>query len=169
MREDNQRNILIGIAVIIIIILLVIFLVRRRQQSPLITVNSPLPTPTTSFEDNLQNNFGITVPTNATRADLKDVTGKNQMGLLTIDKENGQSKYTVIANLEEPAGGSFYQAWLVNGTNRISLGKLSVAKAGWMVNYDTATDLSSYKTIWITLEKVNDANPETHILEGMLQ
>lgn len=164
--EDRNRNILVGAAVIIIIILIAIFLVRRRQASPLITVNSPLPTPNVSFQEDLQNNFGITVPSTASKADLKDASGKNQMGLITLDKTNNQNMYTVIANLDDPQAGYFYEGWLVSGNNYISLGKLNVAKGGWLINYNSPKNIEDHKTVWITLEKVNDNMPETHVLEG---
>lgn len=164
-REDRTRNILIGIVLVIIIILLAIFLLRRRNEN-IIKVNSPLPTPVSQFQEDLQNNFGITVPTSAVKGDLKDVSGGNQMGLVTLDKVGNQNQYTVIANLADPLPGYFYEAWLVNGNDYVGLGKLVTAKGGWIVNYSTGRDLSDHKTVWVTLEKVNDNTPEKHILEG---
>jgi Anti-sigma-K factor rskA, C-terminal len=164
--SDRTKNVAFGIAIVIIIILIAFFLIRRNQSPSLITVNSPLPTPVSSLEQDLQNNFGITVPTSAQKADLKDITGGSQMGLATLDKVNGQNEYTVIANLEDPQPGFFYQAWIVNGGDYVSLGKLTLAKGGWLINYNTTKDLSDHKSVWVTLEKVFDNTPETHVLEG---
>jgi hypothetical protein len=163
--EDRSRNILIGTAVIIIIILVAIFLIRRQGNAPV--VEAPvIPTPVSSYQQSLQNNYGITVPSSAIKSDLRDVTGNNQMGLATLDKETNQNEYTIIANLVNPDSGYFYQAWLINGNDVISLGKLQVGKAGWLINYTSTKDLSDHKAVWVTLEKVYDNTPEKHILEG---
>jgi hypothetical protein len=170
--SNRSRDILVGVVVIILVILVAVFLIRRRQAANVVTNSSPLPTPVSEFQQNLENNFGITVPSTATKADLTDTTGGGQMGLVTADKTNGQNSYTVIANLETPASGYFYQAWLVRGSQGdtnyepVLLGNLNVAKGGWLVNYVTPRDLSDHKSVWITLEKVNDQIPEKHILEG---
>lgn len=166
MNSNRTRDIIVGAAVIIILILIAVYFIRRGQSAVSTGNNTPLPTPVTSYEQDLQNNFGITVPNGASTANLKDVNGGNQIGLATLDKSNGQNAYTILANLEDPAPGYFYQAWIVNGNDTISLGKLSVAKAGWLVNFNSSKDLSDKKTVWITLEKVNDNTPEKHILEG---
>ncbi|HWA52379.1 MAG TPA: anti-sigma factor [Patescibacteria group bacterium] len=163
---SSTRNILVGVVVIIIVILFAVFLIRRNQTNNLINTNSALPTPVATFNPTLPNNFGITVPSGATTANLHDVTGSNQMGLATLDTSNGLNKYTIVANLNDPSAGYFYQAWLVNGTNYISLGKLSVTKAGYLLNYNSPVNISDHKVVWITLEKVFDATPETHVLEG---
>jgi hypothetical protein len=163
----RSRNILVGVVVVIILILIAIFVIRRSQEAAnLLKVNTHLPTPVSQFQQSLQDNFGITVPPTAIKSDLKDVSGGSQMGLATVDKQNSQNTYTVIANLEDPTSGYFYEAWLVNGTDTIPLGKLNVAKGGWLINYSSSKDVSDHKTVWITLEKVDDNTPEKHILEG---
>ncbi|SRR5258708_7551801 len=167
MSKDKRRDTLIGLAVAIVIILVVIFLVRRHQEAiNSVVVSSPIPTPVSVYQQQLKDNFGIVVPDTAVKADLKDVSGGSQMGLATLDKQNGQNVYTILANLDDPATGYFYQAWLVNGNNVISLGQLNIEKGGWLVNYSTLKDLSDHKNVWVTLERVNDNTPEKHILEG---
>jgi hypothetical protein len=165
MKQNKRREILTGIAIFIIFFLVAVFLIRRHQDA-VITVESPLPTSVSLYQQQLQNNFGITVPDNAKKADLKDVSGANQMGLATLENQNGKFVYTVIANLEDPTPGYFYQAWIVNGKDNVSLGQLSVEKGGWITNFTSSKDLSDHKTIWITLERANDNIPEMHILEG---
>jgi len=164
--NDRARNILVGVVVLIIIVLVAVFLIRRRGAENLISVNSPLPTPVSTFQENLQNDFGITLPATATKADLHDVNGGSRAGILTKDNEAGQYVYTVIADLEDPAPGYFYQAWLVKDSDYVSLGKLSIAKGGWMVTMRTTRDLSDHRSVWVTSEKVFDNTPETHVLEG---
>lgn len=171
-RENRGRNILIIAVIFIVIILVIIFLIRRNRNANTLSLNSALPTPTSNYQQELKDNFGIVLPTNAIKADLKDVNGGNQMGLATKDLENGQSSYAIIANLEDPATGNFYQAWLIRGKegdtdyDLVSLGKLYLAKGGWMVTYTTGKDLSDHKTVLITSESTFDNTPEKHILEG---
>jgi len=166
MNTNKTKNVLIGVVFFIILILVAIFLINRHQNALNEANSSPLPTPVSAFEQQLKDNFGITVPDTAVKADLKDVTGNNQVGLVTENKVNSQNDYTVIANLEDPTPGYFYEAWLVNGNDTVSLGMLSVAKGGWLVDYTTSKDLSDHKTVWVTLERYNDNTPEKHILEG---
>ena len=169
MQGNKVRDILVGIAVLVII-LLGIYLIRRNQTASF--VSSPLPSPVSQFEQELQKNFNIVIPDNAVKADLKDVSGGNGMGLATYENQNAKFDYTVLANLEDPAKGYFYQAWLVRGNlgdsnyEAISLGILSLEKGGWLTNFQSAKDLSDHKKVLITLERINDLKPETHILEG---
>lgn len=162
--EDRSRNIIIGIVFVIIILLLVVYLARKRQADSTLPTFSPIPTPVTSFESQIKNNFGLTLPVNAVKADLKDVTGGNQVGLATFDSSN--NTYTILANLETPVIGYFYQAWLTNNSDAISLGQLSLAKGGWLTNFKSNKNITDHKQVLITLEKISDTTPEKHILEG---
>jgi hypothetical protein len=165
-RNKEMTRVILVVVAVIIVILIAIFLIRRRAEQNLINVNSPLPTPVSTFQENLQNNFGITVPNNATKVDLHDSKGGSQAGLFTFEKQGSIYIYTVIADLEEPQEGYFYQAWLVKDGDSVSLGKLSLAKGGWMTDYSTSVDLSDHKTILITLEKTLGNTPHDKVLEG---
>src|SRR5258708_33141580 len=98
MKTNKRRDTLVGLAVFILIILLAIFLVRRHQEAVSLVNNSPVPTSVSVYQQQLQNNFGIVVPDTAIKADLKDVSGGNQMGFTTLDKATGQNVYTGLAN-----------------------------------------------------------------------
>lgn len=169
---NRGRNILIGIVTFVVVILLIVYFVRRRQSPNIINVNSPLPTSTSSYQQELQNNFGITVPSNAITADLKDSTGGNQVGLATEETNNGQYTYTVIANLEDPTTGYFYNGWLVRGKqgdsnfDAVNLGKLNLAKGGWIISYTSYKDLSDHKSVWVTLSRGISNFSDQHVLEG---
>ncbi len=170
MYTNRSRNILVGVVLVIIVILVIIFLIRQRQSA--LVVVTPTPTPISSYQQELQNNFGITVPSTAVKTDLKDVSGGNQMGLATLDKQNGQNDYTVIANLDDQASGSFYQGWLIRGITGdanydvVSLGQLSQGKGGWIINFNSTKDLSDHKNVLVTLQTRSASSPEKHILEG---
>jgi len=73
---------------------------------------------------------------------------------------------TILAGLPDPKTGYFYQGWIVNGTTYLSLGKLRVAKGGYLVDFRSTTNYSNIKNVVVTLEKVFNNTPETRILEG---
>lgn len=170
--SNRTRNVLVGVVLVIVFLLIIIFFIRRGQTSNEVPIFSPYPSTTSNYSQELQNNFGITLPSSAVKADLKDVTGGNQMGIATSDKENGQNVYTILANLQDPQSGYFYEAWILRGKpgdsnyDLVSLGRLNLAKGGYLVNYSTSKDLSDHKNIWVTLENVLDNTPHQHILEG---
>lgn len=164
--KGRGRDIAIGI-VILIVGLLVIYLFRHRSATN--PIASPVPTQISAFQQSLQNNFNITVPDNVAKADLKNTTDSQVQGIATADTQNGKHAYTVIADLEDPAPGYFYEGWLVNGNDMVPMGILYSGKGGWMVTLDTAKDLGDHKTVWVTLERINDKTPEKHILEGSFQ
>ena len=48
----------------------------------------------------------------------------------------------------------------------ISTGRLRIAKGGYLLEFQSSTDYSSYDNAVVTLERVADSVPEEHILEG---
>lgn len=161
--KGKGRDIVIGLVILILVVLGIYFLSHRK---PTLPPSNPVPTPVSKFEQNLENTFNIKVPDNVVKADLKNTTDGTSQGVTTQDYQNGKYSYTVIADLEDPQPGYFYQAWLVNGNDTVLMGTLYQGKGGWMVTLDTPKNLNDHKTVWVTLEKVNDKNPEKHILEG---
>lgn len=166
MNSGNRvRNILFGVAAFAVVLVVIVFLLRRGRQPSIINVSTPLPTPISNYRQELQNNFGITVPNSAISASLKDVSGGVQEGIAIYDKSNGQFVYTIIASLNEARPGYFYQGFLVRGKpgdnnfDMVSLGRLEIAKGGYIVNYTSSKDLLDHKDVWVVLG-------DKHILEG---
>ncbi len=166
--KGNIRDILIGV-LILLVVLGGIYLIRRQKATP-----APLPTPTpiSNFEQNLKDQFNITVPDNVQKATLKDVTGGQGEGLATRNFENSKFTFTVLANLEDPAPGTSYEVWLERGNPSdanydIALAGIArIAKGGYLLDYESTKDLSDHNKVIVTLEKVLDIKPEQHILEG---
>lgn len=162
----NRRDIVIGI-VILFALAGFIYFRAKRETPPELTVPQTL-----STEDTLEQKFGLTLPEDVDRAELKDVTGGDASGIATRKFENGRFTHTVLADLPDPAQGSFYEGWLVRGKEGdenfafISTGKMKLAKGGYLLEFESTTDYSAYNNVVITQEKVFDATPETHILEG---
>lgn len=90
-------------------------------------------------------------------------------GLATRSFENGQFMHEVVANLDDPAEGKFYEGWLV-GNGFISTGRLESEGDGeWSLVFTSDEDLRSRDEVVITEEtEANglDNMPEAHVLEG---
>jgi len=164
----NKRDIVIGFVILIVLAAIVLSL-RRGRSTPL--PNLPSPTPV-SGEQKIESSFKINIPDDVEKADLKDVSGSDGIAIATRKFENNTYTATVLADVSDPKSGAFYQAWVTKGdlkdTNSefISLGKLKMAKGGWMIEFQSKTNYSDYKNVLISLESTFDSKPETHVLEG---
>jgi hypothetical protein len=159
------RNVVIGLIVLLGLGALIYWANKSRQTS-----EPPLPTPT--VEERLEESFKYQIPENFQKAELKDVSGGTGSGLATRNYEGGKFTHAVLADLPDPEAGAFYQGWLVRGKEEdanyayISTGGFSIAKGGFMLEFESSTDYSDYTAVVVTLERVNDRTPEKHVLEG---
>ncbi|MFZ5933200.1 MAG: anti-sigma factor [Patescibacteria group bacterium] len=159
----RTRDIVIGLIILALTAGAIVW-VRRPK--------APQPTPTPSIEEKIEKTFNFEIPEDVDRAELKDVSGGTGSGIATRKYENGKFSHTVLADLLDPTPGTFYEGWLVRGKEgdanfaSISTGALRVAKGGYILEFESAKDYSDYQGVVITLEKVSDSKPETHILEG---
>jgi len=164
-RVMKARDIVVGL--IILAVLAAGIVAIRRARAP-----KTVPTPTPSIEQKLENSFNLEIPDDVERADLRDVSGGTGSGIATRKYAAGRFDHMVLADLPDPAAGTFYEGWLVRGKQGdanfafISTGRMRVAKGGYLLEFESGKDYSEYKGVVITLEKVNDTKPETHILEG---
>lgn len=132
------------------------------------------PAPTVPIEENksqaidqkVKDKFNATLPENIEKTEL--TSSKNDyFAAATRAYENGDFELTVLADLPDPESGKFYQAWLNTGDGQmLSLGKLTMAKGGWLVNYHSKTDQSEYNEVIVTLESTLDNTPEERVLSG---
>lgn len=163
----DRRDIVIGV-IILIILAGAIFMLRRNPSVPEMA-NNPSPTP--SVESRLEDSFKVDIPDDAEKAELKDVANVNGTAIATRSWENNRYSATVLADLPDPESG-FYQVWIGRGgatdanTTFVSLGRMRVAKGGWMVEFQSNTNYSDYDTVIVTQESTSDSRPEKHILEG---
>ncbi len=157
----NRRDIVIGLAVLAVLGAFVYFRQRRVDEEDQLKVPQTL-----SIEDRLEDAFNMEVPEDVEKAELKDVSGGDGSGLATRKYEAGRFTHTVLADLPEPAAGSFYEGWLVSDSDVISTGRLRVAKGGYLLEFTSTTDYSDYNEVVVTQEKKADQLPETHVLEG---
>lgn len=161
----KRRNFLIGLVIIALLAGLVFLL--RRPKEPL-----EVPEATPSVEERMEETFKFEIPEDVEKAELKDVTGGTSVGFATRKFEQGRFTHSVLADLPDPEGDLFYEAWLVRGSPGdpnfalISTGKMRLAKGGYVLDFESTTDYRDYQNVVITLEEVFDNNPEEHILEG---
>lgn len=155
---------------VIAILVTGLFLIVKKNKGKNLQA-TPMPTP--SIENRVIDKFGgLVIPKDLDRADLKDVSGGNSVGIATRKYENGKFELTVLADVPAPAEGYFYQTWLVNGkifesgAKIISVSKLRAAKGGYLSELTTSENYSGFPGVVVTLEKTFDQTPEKQILEG---
>ncbi len=163
----NRRDIVVGFGILIALVGGV--LVLRRSSTPALT---SIPTPTPSSEQKIESSFKVDIPDDVEKADLKDVANVAGTAIATRKYENNTFSATILADLPDPADGEFYQAWIAKDslsdekTVFASLGRMKVAKGGWMIEFSKKEDLTNQKNVLISLEKTADSKPEKHIMEG---
>lgn len=141
----RTRDIVIGLVILAVVAGAIVW-IRRARTTP-----APLPTP--SIEEKIEKTFNFEIPEDVDRAELKDVSGGGGAGIATRD--------TVLADLPDPEGGYFYQAWTEKDGKLISLGKMRLAKGGWIFEGSVAG-----QKVIVSKEKIFDSKIETKILEG---
>lgn len=163
----TRRDIVIGL-IILVLLAGVIFYRQRKSTSQ---EDLRVPETLSSVQENIEKKFNLQIPEDVDKAELKDVSGAGSSAIATRKFENGKFTASILADLPDTSSGSFYQAWLVKSEEGkddsfISLGRVELAKGGWMLNFQGTEDLSDYSKVLVTSEKVQDSTPETRILEG---
>ncbi len=159
----NKRDIVIGF-VIFAIVAGIIFWTKKPRVTP---IEVPTPTPSPKIEQV----FNYEIPEGVEKIDLKDITGSGFGGIATRKYENGKFELVVLADIEDSSEGS-YQAWLAKGKegevgfSYVKLGNLRVAKGGYLLEFESSTDYTSYNQVLVTLEEKDDTKMEKRVLEG---
>jgi len=163
----NRRDIVIGVGVLLLIGGLVFYWRQKSTKKEQIVVPA-----VQSVQDKIEEKFKYQIPENVDKAELKDVTGGNASAIATREYQNQKYSSTFLADLPDPEAGTFYQAWLVKGTQGqegysiVSLGKLVIAKGGWMIDFSSQKDYTSYDKVMVTKETIFDNTFEKTVLEG---
>lgn len=95
----------------------------------------------------LSKQFGVSVPDGVKKAALESVDGSPSSGIATLDEKTGSPLITILANLPDLEKKETYTAQLVGGERPVSLGVLTIAKGGWMIERKANIDLSIFKTV----------------------
>lgn len=104
---------------------------------------------------------------------LKDVSGGDGTGVAFALRRDGKLYHTVSASLPDITNGTFYEGWLVRKEPALlffSTGEMTrLADGTYTLAYTSDSAYEGYDFVVITLEKVKDATPEAHILEGTVE
>jgi hypothetical protein len=143
----KTKNFFTGFILLVVIVAAVLLIGRKVKVSKPVT---PVATP--SIQQKIESKFkGLTIPANVEQVELKDVSGGGSMGVAT--------RQEIIADLPNLRKGKFYQGFLENTSGKsILLGNLSMAKGGWILEYNS----SNYPGY----NKVTVMEGKTLILEG---
>lgn len=150
----NRRDVWVGLAIVLVVIIVGLLIRRSRNKN---ADTTPTPISTNSIKQEIQDKLKYQIPTNTESIELKDVSGGDSRGIAT-EKE-------ILVDAPNPETGNFYQGWLENNGNLVSLGKLQIAKGGWLINFD-GTKYPDHKKVIVSQEKELDNTLEKKILEG---
>lgn len=154
----NRKDIITGAIVVIILIIAGSLLVRNFRNRAKNQLPLPTSVPTSQeIKSNVAEKFKFTVPADGPSIDLRSVDGGDEQGLATETE--------VLADLSDPQMGEFYQAWLEKEGALVSLGKMTMAKGGWLISYNK-DKYKDYDKVVVSLEKTFDNKIEKKILEG---
>ncbi|AKM83151.1 hypothetical protein A2422_03775 [Candidatus Woesebacteria bacterium RIFOXYC1_FULL_31_51] len=158
--KSSRKDIVIGF---ILIIALVggIFFYKNLKTPKVLPTSTPL-----TIKSKIEGLFNYVIPDDLDSIELKDVTGGIYRGIAARKFEKRIFTITVLADLPDLSSNEFYEGWVFSGDKFISIGKLRIAKGGFLVDFTSNTDYSSYNKVTVTKEKVNDNKPESLILEG---
>lgn len=166
-----QRSGLFGVLILILVVIGLVFFLRGGEEKRVDFSQKEEPAIEDIVEE-LSTQLGVTIPQDVERTMLKDVSGGSASGLATRSMEGGRFLSTVLAALPDPAEGAFYEGWLVRGQEGedgfsvVGTGKLNVSKGGYLSEFSSDQNLTGHSRVIVTLEKIDDGKPETHILEG---
>lgn len=160
----ERRNTVFGF-IVLGVVALVIFFLFKNQKSDVAQITS-LPSP--SSEEKLENRFNLEIPDEVDKAELVS-SSTDTSGVATRNYEAGLFSVTLLTDL--PDSEQPYQAWLINDSNNefVWMGELSIAKGGYILNFDISRDLNSYKKVTVTSGKSASPIGQTTVLQGVFK
>ena len=105
-------------------------------------------------------------------ADLKPISPYTGSGVATRSFDGNTFIHTVMADIDDPASGKFYEGWLVKNPDTkefFSTGKLTKEGGVYRLTFTASQNYPSHSGVVITEEtaaKGLDGIPEAHVLEG---
>ncbi len=116
-------------------------------------------------EKKIEEKTKIVVPETGDKAILSDVSGGEGIGVARRIKEGNRFEIELVANLADLPDGSFYEGWLVRGEEKLLVGRLMLAKAGYLVTNNFDTDISGYSKV-VVVQVLKTGVGEKKVLEG---
>ena len=121
-----------------------IYKVRTEEESPLIE-DTPNVLPS---EDEFEENFNFQLPDETDRFELESANEEDASGIVAMGMVDGVFNLTLLADLPSLNAGS-YDAYLSDGENEILLGEVELKKGGYILEFNSADDLSDSKQLVI--------------------
>lgn len=138
----NKKDIAIG-AVIVIVLIGAIIALRRAGQNNNSVASTPAPT--ASVEQKIEDAFKVDIPDDADKAELN---GSDGSGIATREYKDQKFTATILADL--PDKDASYRVEIRKADqaeDKIVLGVMRVAKGGYMIEYQSNKDLTSYEKV----------------------
>lgn len=147
--NPKPRDIITGFIVVVILIIGIVLIAKNRNKID----KTISPTPVASITDKIKDTFkNFNIPEDSKKIELKEVNGGEGMGLVTENE--------VLANLPDLSSNEFYQVWYDDAGTLRSIGKMKMAKGGYLYEGDLKD-----KKIVVSREKIFDNKLEVKILE----
>lgn len=150
LKNIQKRDVIVGAVILACLVVAILLLVKPNKKT---SITLPTPRP----EQRVEDRFNLDIPDNVEKTDLVDVSGGTGGGIATRSE--------ILVDLADPEAGKFYQAWLEKDGKSVSLGKLRMAKGGWLIEYNSA-NYPGYNKVVVSLESKFDSTMETKVLEG---
>lgn len=142
----GRKEVFVGLFVVLVI-LGIVFGVKKARDSKV----KPLNIPTSVETQELESKFNLTIPDDVEKINLQVAFGFEGVGVATRKFANGVFSHIIIADLPEPASGS-YQSWLIKDDNtKIPTGTLRLAKGGYLLDFTSNINYSDYKKVEVKL------------------
>jgi len=127
--KSSRKDIVIGF---ILIIALVggIFFYKNLKTPKVLPTSTPL-----TIKSKIEGLFNYVIPDDLDSIELKDVTGGIYRGIAARKFEKRIFTITVLADLPDLSSNEFYEGWVFSGDKFISIGKLRIAKGGFLVDF----------------------------------
>lgn len=148
----NRKDVITGF--LIIFVLIASYFIYKKVKTPKVL---PTSTPVSvEYRQDFEDSFRIDLPEDENIIELKDVSGGDSRGVAT--------KSEILVDANDPENGYFYQGWADIDGKLTSLGILTTAKGGWLLDFNSSLEGAS--RIIVSLETKLDDALEKKILEG---
>ena len=116
----RTKDIVVGLIVVGVLVGGVLWYRKARiEKQRLMVVETP------SVEEQIKKTFnGLEIPEDVEKAELKDVSGGDGVGIATRD--------TVLADLPDLGSSEAYEVWVERSGKQVMLGKMRIAKGGFL-------------------------------------
>jgi hypothetical protein len=163
----RRKNIVVGI-LIVVVLGVVVYFWRTKGRNLQVPEQKSAP----EAEQEIEERFNVVLPEDAEKIQLKDKAGKDKVAIATRKYMDNTFSMTLLADLPTPEDGKYYQGWIVRGDEGennysiFSLGRLNVAKGGFVVDFSSSKDYTNYNKVVVSLESTPDSQIEEIVLEG---